>query len=55
MSRFLFPFEIIALFFGVMSFFTGFLAMCSHIGGYLSGALAFLALGFQTIVTAMMT
>ena len=55
MSRFLFPFEIIALFFGVMSFFTGFMAMCWHIGGYLSALLSAGSLFFQIIVTSMMT
>ncbi|KAI9929248.1 hypothetical protein MW887_001656 [Aspergillus wentii] len=54
-SRFMFPFLIIALFFGVCSLFTGFLAMCTRIGGYLSALLAWIALIFQVIVTCLMT
>ncbi|KAJ5390093.1 uncharacterized protein N7496_001161 [Penicillium cataractarum] len=54
-SRFMFPFIIIGLFFTVLSLFTGLLAMCTRIGSYLSGFLAWLGLTFQTITTCLMT
>jgi hypothetical protein len=55
MSRFMFPFIIIGLFFAVLSLFTGLLAMCTRIGSYLSGFLAWLGLTFQSITTCLMT
>lgn len=55
MSRFMFPFIIIGLFFAVLSLFTGFMAMCTRIGSYISGFLAWLALTFQVITTCLMT
>jgi hypothetical protein len=55
MSRFMFPFIIIGLFFTVLSLFTGLLAMCTRIAGYLSGFLAWLGLTFQVITTCLMT
>lgn len=54
-SRFMFPFIIIGLFFAALSLFTGLLAMCTRIGSYLSGFLAWLALTFQVITTCLMT
>ncbi|KAJ5805449.1 Actin cortical patch SUR7/pH-response regulator PalI [Penicillium pulvis] len=54
-SRFMFPFIIIGLFFAVVSLFTGLLAMCTRIGSYISGFLAWLALTFQVITTCLMT
>ncbi|KAJ5212141.1 uncharacterized protein N7498_003787 [Penicillium cinerascens] len=54
-SRFMFPFILIGLFFAVCSLFTGFLAMCTRIGSYVSSLLAWLALTFQTIMTCLMT
>ncbi|KAL4819338.1 SUR7/PalI family-domain-containing protein [Aspergillus spinulosporus] len=54
-SRFSWPFELIALFFGVLSLFTGFLAMCTRIGSYISALMAWLALTFQIIVTCLIT
>ncbi|OOF95949.1 hypothetical protein ASPCADRAFT_405640 [Aspergillus carbonarius ITEM 5010] len=54
-SRFSFPFHLIALFFGVLSLLTGFLAMCTRIGGYVSSLLAWIALIFQIITTCLMT
>ncbi|KAE8147542.1 actin cortical patch SUR7/pH-response regulator pali [Aspergillus avenaceus] len=54
-SRFMFPFLIIALFFGVVSLFTGFLAMCTRVGSYLSSLMAWIALIFQIITTCLMT
>ncbi|KAJ5266756.1 Actin cortical patch SUR7/pH-response regulator PalI [Penicillium angulare] len=54
-SRFMFPFIIIGLFFAVLSLFTGLLAMCTRVGSYISGFLAWLALTFQVITTCLMT
>lgn len=54
-SRFMFPFIIIGLFFAVLSLFSGLLAMCTRIGSYISGLLAWLALTFQVITTCLMT
>ncbi|KAL4920946.1 SUR7/PalI family-domain-containing protein [Aspergillus aurantiobrunneus] len=54
-SRFSWPFMIIALFFGVISFFTGLLAMCTRIGSYISAFLAWIALIFQVITTCLIT
>lgn len=51
----MFPFIIIGLFFAVCSLFSGLLAMCTRIGSFLSGLLAWLALTFQTITTCLMT
>ena len=51
----MFPFIIIGLFFAVVSLFTGLLAMCTRIGSYLSGFVAWLALTFQVITTCLMT
>lgn len=55
MSRFMFPFIIIGLFFAVCSFFTGMLAICTRVASYLSGFLAWIALTFQVITTCLMT
>ncbi|KAL4881037.1 actin cortical patch SUR7/pH-response regulator pali [Aspergillus karnatakaensis] len=54
-SRFSWPFELIALFFGVLSFFTGLLAMCTRIGSYISAFLAWVALIFQILASALIT
>lgn len=51
----MFAFVLIALFFAVVSLITGILALCSNIGSFLSGALASVALFFQTLVAALMT
>lgn len=55
MTRFMFAFMLIALFWAVMALFTGLLALCTRIGAYLSGLLAFLALFFQLIQCSLMT
>ncbi|KAI9373273.1 actin cortical patch SUR7/pH-response regulator pali [Aspergillus egyptiacus] len=54
-SRFSWPFMIIALFFGVVSFFTGLLAICTRIGSYISAFMAWLSLIFQIITTCLIT
>lgn len=51
----MFPFVVIGLFFAVVSLFSGLLAMCTRIGSYISGFLAWLALTFQVIATCLMT
>jgi hypothetical protein len=55
MTRFMFAFELIALFFAVCAFFTGMLALCTRLGSYLSGLLTTIALFFQTLMAALMT
>lgn len=55
MSRFMFAFYLIALFFAVVALFTGLLALCSRLGGYLSALNTAIALFFQTIAAALMT
>jgi len=55
LTRFMFAFMLIALFFGVVSFFTGMLALCSRIGSYLSSLTCMIALFFQTLNAALMT
>lgn len=51
----MFPFIIIGLFFSVLSLFSGLLAICTRIGSYISGFLAWLGLTFQVITTCLMT
>jgi hypothetical protein len=51
----MFAFYIIALFFSVIALFTGLLALCSRLGGYLSGLTTGVALFFQTLAAALMT
>ncbi|CRG85692.1 SUR7 family protein FMP45 [Talaromyces islandicus] len=55
LSRFMFPFILIALFFATCSLFLGFVAICTRIGSYLSSLLAWLAWVFQVITTCLMT
>lgn len=55
MSRFMFPFILIALFFAVLALFLGLMALCTRIGSYLSSLLTWLAWVFQVITTALMT
>lgn len=51
----MFAFYLIALFFAVVALFTGLLALCSRLGGYLSGLNTSIALFFQTLAAALMT
>jgi hypothetical protein len=55
MTRFMFAFMLIALFFAVCALFTGLLALCTRIGAYLSSLLTMIALFFQLIQAALMT
>ncbi|KAI9708752.1 MAG: hypothetical protein M1820_003707 [Bogoriella megaspora] len=55
LSRFMFALYLIALFFSVISLFTGLLALCSRLGGYLSGLNVAIAFFFQAITASLMT
>lgn len=55
LTRFMFAFHLIALFFGVCALFTGLLALCSRIGSFLSSLPCSIALFFQTLTAALMT
>lgn len=55
LSRFMFAFYLMAIIFAAIALFTGLLAMCSRLGGYISGFNTSLALFFQTIAAALMT
>ena len=55
LTRFMFAWVLIALFFAVFSFFFGAFALCSRIGSYLSSVLCFVALFFQTLTATFMT
>lgn len=55
LSRFMFAFYLIALFFAVIALFTGLLALCSRLGGYLSSMTTAIALFFQALAAALMT
>jgi len=55
MTRFMFAFSLIALFFAVCALFSGLLALCSRIGSYLSSVLAMVALTFETLTAVLMT
>lgn len=55
MTRFMFAFMLIALFFAVCALLTGLLALCTRIGAYLSSLLTLVALFFQLIQASLMT
>ncbi|PVI06547.1 SUR7-domain-containing protein [Periconia macrospinosa] len=55
LSRFMFAFYLIALFFAAVALFTGFLALCSRLGGYLSALTTAIALFFQALAAGLMT
>ncbi len=55
LSRFMWAFYLIALFFAACALITGLLAMCSRLGGYLSGLTVSIALFFQTLAAALLT
>lgn len=55
MSRFAWVFYLIALFFAVVALFTGLLALCSRIGGYLSGLTSAIAWFFMALAASLMT
>jgi len=55
MTRFMFAFNLIGLFFAVLALFTGLAALCSRIGSYLSSFLTFVALVFDILFAVLMT
>ncbi|KAL6712625.1 Eisosomes component [Coniothyrium glycines] len=55
LSRFMFAFYLIALFFAAIALVSGLLALCSRLGGYLSALTTSVALFFQTLAAALMT
>lgn len=55
LSRFMFAFYLIALFFAAIALLSGLLALCSRLGGYLSAMTTFVALFFQALAAALMT
>ncbi|KAF2105085.1 cortical patch protein [Rhizodiscina lignyota] len=55
LSRFMFAFYLIALFFAVMALLTGFLAMCARLGAYVSALSTAVACFFQAITASLMT
>jgi len=55
MTRFMFAFNLIALFFMVVALFTGLVALCSRIGSYLSSVTTFIALVFEILTAVLMT
>lgn len=55
MTRFMFAFNLIALFFAVCALFLGLLALCSRIGSYLSSVMTFIALIFEALTAVLMT
>lgn len=55
LSRFMFAFYLIALLFAVCALFTGLLALCSRLGGYLSGLTVSIALFFQALAASLLT
>lgn len=55
LSRFMFAFYLIALFFAAIALVSGLLALCSRLGGYLSAMTTSIALFFQTLAAALMT
>jgi len=55
MWRFGWVFFLIALFFEVLTFFSGFLACCSRLGSAISGLIALTALLFYTVAVSLMT
>ncbi|KAL2223174.1 SUR7/PalI family-domain-containing protein [Thermoascus aurantiacus ATCC 26904] len=55
MTRFMFAFILIGLFFAVLSFFLGLLALCTRIGAFLASLMGWIAWVFQVITTSLMT
>lgn len=55
MWRFGWVFFLVALFFEVLAFFAGFLALCSRLGSAFTGLISLVALFFLTIAVSLMT
>lgn len=55
MTRCMFAFALISLFFGGCAMLTGVLALCTRLGAYVSGLLTMLAFVFQAVTAGLMT
>lgn len=55
MTRCMFAFSLVALFFGACALATSVLALCTRLGAYLSGLLTTLAFSFQAVTAGLMT
>lgn len=55
LSRCMFAFYLVALFFGVCALVTGLIALCSRLGGFISGVNTIVAFLFQATAAALMT
>lgn len=55
LTRCMFAFALVSLFFGACALLTGVLALCTRIGAYFSGLLTTLAFIFQALTAALMT
>jgi len=55
MTRFMFAFALIALFFGACALLAGLLALCTRLGAYLGGLLTTIAFIFQALTASLMT
>lgn len=55
MTRFMFAFVLIGIFFAFCSLLTGLLALCTRIGAYISGFLNMISFFFQTLAAVLMT
>lgn len=55
LSRFMFAFYLIALFFAVCALLLSFIALCTRLGAFLTGSMTFLAILFQALAAALMT
>jgi SUR7/PalI family len=54
LTRFMFAFVLIGIFFTVCAFFSGLLALCTRIGAFLSGFLTMIGLFFQMLTAILM-
>lgn len=55
LSRCMFAFYFVALFFAVCALFLSLAALCARLGAYLAGMTTFLAAFFQALTAALMT
>lgn len=55
LTRFMFAFVLIGIFFAACSLLTGLLALCTRIGAFISGALNMMGLFFQMLTAILMT
>ncbi|EXJ63731.1 hypothetical protein A1O7_00066 [Cladophialophora yegresii CBS 114405] len=55
LTRIMFAFMLMALFFAVLGLFTGLLALCTRLGSYLSSLMTMIAMIFQAVNASLMT